>query len=142
MLDAFGHVSVRSDRDREHYPVVALLAPELVTAADLIEYDLDSNAGRRRRGASLFLERFIHGEIYRARPDVMAVVHSHSPSVIPFAVSRCALRPIYHMGAFLGARRAGVRHPQGVRRRPICWCASPTLGAALADDARRTARSR
>jgi HCOMODA/2-hydroxy-3-carboxy-muconic semialdehyde decarboxylase len=76
------------------------LAPELVTAADILEYDLDSNPVDAR-GRTLFLERFIHGEIYKARPDVKAVVHSHSPSVIPFGVTNVAMRPIFHMSAFL-----------------------------------------
>jgi ribulose-5-phosphate 4-epimerase/fuculose-1-phosphate aldolase len=102
ILDAFGHVSVRSDRHRDRYLLTRLLAPEQVSARDLIEYDLDS---RPVRGESPkpCLERFIHGEIYKARPDVMAVVHSHSPSVIPFGASSVPLRPIYHMGAFIGA---------------------------------------
>jgi ribulose-5-phosphate 4-epimerase/fuculose-1-phosphate aldolase len=101
ILDAFGHVSVRSDRHANRYLLTRLLAPEQVTARDLIEYDLDS---RPVRGESPkpCLERFIHGEIYKARPDVLAVVHSHSPSVIPFGASSVPLRPIYHMGAFLG----------------------------------------
>jgi ribulose-5-phosphate 4-epimerase/fuculose-1-phosphate aldolase len=102
ILDAFGHVSVRSDSHPDRYVLTRLLAPEMVTAEDLIEYDLDSRAvnGDVRKPC---LERFIHGEIYKARPDVLAVVHSHSPSVIPFAASSVRLRPIYHMGAFLGA---------------------------------------
>ena len=66
-----------------------------------MEYDLDSNPVDARGRAS-YLERFIHGEIYRARPDVTAVVHNHSPSVIPFGVSTAPLRPLYHMSAFLG----------------------------------------
>src|SRR5258705_10629730 len=77
------------------------IAPELVTAADIMEYDLDSQAVDAR-GRTSYLERFIHGEIYRARPDVKAIVHNHSPSVIPFGVSTVPLRPLYHMSAFLG----------------------------------------
>jgi ribulose-5-phosphate 4-epimerase/fuculose-1-phosphate aldolase len=101
VVDAYGHVSVRHDRDPNRYLMSRSLAPELVTAADLIEYDLDSVAVDGQ-GRSLYLERFIHGEIYRARPDARAVVHHHSPSVIPFGVSPQPLRPIYHMAAFLG----------------------------------------
>jgi HCOMODA/2-hydroxy-3-carboxy-muconic semialdehyde decarboxylase len=101
VVDAWGHVSVRHDRKRDRYLMSRSLAPELVTADDIIEYDLDSVA-LDGRGRSLYLERFIHGEIYRARPDVQAVVHHHSPSVIPFGVSAQPLRPIYHMAAFLG----------------------------------------
>lgn len=101
VLDAFGHVSVRSDRHPDRYVLTRLLAPEQVTADDLIEYDLESRPVHGE-GPKPCLERFIHGEIYKARPDVMAVVHSHSPSVIPFAASSVQLRPLYHMGAFLG----------------------------------------
>ncbi len=101
MVDGYGHVSVRHPRDPRRYLLSRSLAPELVTAADIIEYDLDSNAvdaGERTD----YLERFIHGEIYRTRPDVKAIVHNHSPAVIPFGVSGVLLRPLYHMSAFLG----------------------------------------
>ena len=101
VLDAFGHVSVRSDRRADRYILTRLLAPQQVTIDDLIEYDLDSRPVHGE-GPKPCLERFIHGEIYKARPDVMAVVHSHAPSVIPFAASSIALKPLYHMGAFLG----------------------------------------
>lgn len=101
MLDGYGHVSVRHPADPQRYLMSRSLAPELVTAADVMEYDLDSNPVDAR-GRSTYLERFIHGEIYRNRPDVKAVVHNHSPSVIPFGVSTVPLRPLYHMSAFLG----------------------------------------
>ncbi len=124
VLDGYGHVSVRHDRDANRYLMSRSLAPELVTAADIMEYDLDNNPVDAR-GRTSYLERFIHGEIYKVRPDVKAIVHHHSPSVIPFSVSTAALRPIYHMAAFLGEgvpvfeiRNAGgltdllVRNPQ------------------------------
>jgi HCOMODA/2-hydroxy-3-carboxy-muconic semialdehyde decarboxylase len=76
------------------------IAPELVPAADVLEYGLDSEPVAAV-GRTSYLERFIHGEIYRARPDVRAIVHSHSPSVIPFGVTGAPLRPLYHMSAFL-----------------------------------------
>ena len=100
MLDAFGHVSARSDREPGKFVMSRSLAPALVTAADLMTLDADSEpaAGDTRKG---FIERYIHGEIYRARPEVMAVVHSHSPSVVPFGIARTKLRPVYHMGSFL-----------------------------------------
>ena len=100
VLDGFGHVSMRNPDRPEHYFLSRSLAPELVAQNDIIEYDLDSAAvnGDSRRP---YLERFIHGEIYKKRPDVQAVVHSHSPSVIPFAASSVRLRPIYHMAGFL-----------------------------------------
>src|SRR5712692_3758831 len=82
VLDGYGHVSVRHNRDPGRYLMARSIAPELVTAADIMEYDLDS-VPVDPRGRSLYLERFIHGEVYKTRPDVKAVVHSHSPSVIP-----------------------------------------------------------
>jgi ribulose-5-phosphate 4-epimerase/fuculose-1-phosphate aldolase len=101
VVDGFGHVSVRHDKDPDRYLMSRNLAPALVTAEDILEYDLDSNPVDAR-GRALFLERFIHGEIYKARPDIRAVVHSHSPGIIPFSVTSGSLRPIYHMAGFLG----------------------------------------
>ena len=101
VIDGYGHVSVRSERDPGRYLLARSLAPELVTEADVMEYDLDS-APLDPRGRESVRERFIHGEIYRARPEVQAVVHNHSPSVIPFGVTTAALRPIFHMAAFVG----------------------------------------
>ena len=100
VLDGFGHVSMRNPDNPAHYYLSRSLAPELVTQDDIIEFNLDSEPvnGDTRR---LYLERFIHGEIYKRRPDVQAIVHSHSPSVIPFAASSVRLRPIYHMAGFL-----------------------------------------
>jgi len=101
IIDAYGHVSVRSDRDPNRYLLARSLAPELVTESDIIEYDLDSNALDASGRASV-TERFIHGEAYRARPEVMAVVHNHSPTVVPFSVTGVPLRPVFHMAAFVG----------------------------------------
>jgi HCOMODA/2-hydroxy-3-carboxy-muconic semialdehyde decarboxylase len=100
VLDGFGHVSARDPRNPNHFLLSRSLAPALVTADDLMEFDLDGNAVDSR-GRSVFLERFIHSEIYKARPDVMAVVHTHSPGVIPFGVSQVALRAMFHNAAFL-----------------------------------------
>ena len=102
VVDGYGHVSVRHPADPQRYLMSRSIAPELVTAADIMEFDLDSVAVDAR-GRTTYLERFIHGEIYRVRPDVVAVVHNHSPSVIPFGVSTVPLRPLYHMSAFLGS---------------------------------------
>jgi ribulose-5-phosphate 4-epimerase/fuculose-1-phosphate aldolase len=101
VVDGYGHVSVRHDRDPNRYLMSRSLAPALVTAADIMEWDLDS-VPVDPRGRTGFIERFIHGEIYKARPDVKAVVHNHSPSVIPFGVTQAPLQPLYHMSAFLG----------------------------------------
>jgi ribulose-5-phosphate 4-epimerase/fuculose-1-phosphate aldolase len=101
VIDAYGHVSLRSPRDPNRYFVARSLAPERVQPEDLIEYDLDSRP-LDDRGRESVRERFIHGEIYKTRPDVMAVVHNHSPSIIPFSVTGVPLRPIFHMSAFIG----------------------------------------
>lgn len=101
VLDAFGHVSIRHPADPNRYLLSRNLAPELVTSADIVEYDLDSEPvdPKAPRG---FLERYIHGEIYKARPDVHSVIHTHSPSVVPFGVTKALMQPIYHMSGFLG----------------------------------------
>jgi ribulose-5-phosphate 4-epimerase/fuculose-1-phosphate aldolase len=101
VLDGFGHVSARHDKDPGRFLLARSMAPALVTAGDLMEFDLDSNP-IDARGRTAYLERFIHSEIYRVHPEVQAVVHSHSPAVIPFGVIGVALRPIFHLGGFLG----------------------------------------
>jgi ribulose-5-phosphate 4-epimerase/fuculose-1-phosphate aldolase len=101
VIDAYGHVSARSDKDPQRYFLARSLAPEQVTVDDIMEYDLDSNA-IDARGRESVRERFIHGEIFKSRPDVMAVVHNHSPSVVPFSVTAIPMRPIFHMAAFVG----------------------------------------
>ena len=100
IFDAYGHVSVRSERNPQRYLMARSLAPELVTAGDILEYDLDSNVIGGKSPA-LFLERFIHGEIYKARQDVKAVVHCHTPSLIPFGVTESPLRPVFGLAGFL-----------------------------------------
>ena len=100
VLDAYGHVSVRSVRNPSHYFLSRSRAPGLVTRQDIMEFDEDSNPVDGQ-GRPMYSERFIHGEIYRARPDVQSVVHCHSPVVIPFGVTNVALRPVMHMAGFL-----------------------------------------
>ena len=130
VLDAYGHVSARSDKRPERFVMSRSLAPALVTAADLMELDADSEplSGDKRKG---FIERYIHGEIYRARPEVMAVVHSHSASVIPFGATRTRLRPIYHMGSFLWSG-APVFDIRKVREENDLLIRDRPLGKALA----------
>jgi HCOMODA/2-hydroxy-3-carboxy-muconic semialdehyde decarboxylase len=102
VLDGFGHVSVRDPGNPNRFLLSRSMAPALVTAADILAYDRDG-APLDAAGRRVYLERFIHAAIYRARPDVNAIVHSHSPSLIPFGVTGTPLRPVYHMSAFLGA---------------------------------------
>jgi HCOMODA/2-hydroxy-3-carboxy-muconic semialdehyde decarboxylase len=100
VLDGFGHISARDPRNSSRYLLARSVAPELVAAADIMEYDLDSQP-LDARGRASYRERFIHGEIYRTRRDVQAVVHCHTPSLIPFADSSVPLRPMYHQSAFV-----------------------------------------
>ncbi len=102
VVDGFGHVSARHDKDPNRYLLSRSMAPALVTAGDIMEFDLDSNPVDAR-GRTPYLERFIHGEIYKVRPDVMAIVHSHSPAVLPFADTYVKLLPMNHIAGFLGA---------------------------------------
>ena len=130
VLDGYGHVSARHPGNSGRYLLSRSLAPELVTAGDIMEFDLDSNPVDQR-GRTMYLERFIHGEIYRARPEVNAVVHSHSPAVVPFGVSSVALKPIYHMSAFLhrGVPVFEIREAAGMTDLLV---RDPQLGRALA----------
>ena len=102
VVDAFGHVSLRHPEAPDRYLMARSVAPALVTPDDILEYDLDSNA-LNANGRGSFLERFIHGEIYKARPDVQSVVHSHSPSVIPFGLVQVPMQAMFHNAAFIAA---------------------------------------
>jgi HCOMODA/2-hydroxy-3-carboxy-muconic semialdehyde decarboxylase len=102
VLDAFGHVSVRHPSNPNRYLISRSQAPALMTKDDVIEYDLDSNPVNAN-GRGSFLERFIHGAVYRARPDVHSVIHSHSPAVIPFGVSQVPLKAMFINAGFLAA---------------------------------------
>src|ERR1700689_1648953 len=102
VVDGFGHVSARHDKNPNRYLLARSMAPALVTADDIMEFDLDSTPVDQR-GRAVYLERFIHGEIYKLRPDVLAIVHSHSPAVLPFADSNVPLKPMNHIAGFQGA---------------------------------------
>lgn len=133
VLDAYGHVSARSRRDPAHFLMSRSLAPQLVTAKDIQEYGADSEPiGDARKP---YLERFIHGEVYRKRPDAMAIVHSHSASVIPFGIARTPLRPVYHMASFLWTgvpvfdiRRVREDNDLLIRDRPLGKALAASLG--------------
>ncbi|MFM1816132.1 MAG: hypothetical protein RLZ98_2827 [Pseudomonadota bacterium] len=102
VVDGFGHLSARHDKDPAHFLLARNMAPGLVTPDDIVEFDLDGNPANAK-GRPVYLERFIHGEIYRARPDVMAIVHSHSPSVVPFSIAKGAnFCAVCHMSGFIG----------------------------------------
>jgi ribulose-5-phosphate 4-epimerase/fuculose-1-phosphate aldolase len=101
VVDGFGHISARDDRDAQHFLLSRSCAPSLVEEDDILVYDLEGNA-LDAEGEKLYAERFIHAAIYATRPDVMSVVHSHSPAIIPFGITDVPLRPVYHMSGFLG----------------------------------------
>jgi len=114
VLDGFGHISARHPHNPERFFIARSMAPALVEVADMVEVDLDGNV-HDAQGRRTYVERFIHSAIYKARPDVMSVIHSHSPAVIPFGVTGARLRPICHMSGFLGAVTPvyEIRHSAG-----------------------------
>jgi HCOMODA/2-hydroxy-3-carboxy-muconic semialdehyde decarboxylase len=102
IVDAYGHVSVRHPRDPKRYLLARSLSPEMVQQADIMEFDLEGTpAGGDSRQP--YLERFIHGAVYEARPEVLAVVHAHAEDVLPFGITTTPLRPVIHSGSFMGA---------------------------------------
>ena len=131
VLDAFGHVSARDTADPTKFYLARSMAPALVQRGDIQCYDLQGEPLRADSPPS-YLERFIHSAIYQARPDVLAVVHSHSPSVIPFGVTGQALRPLYHMSSFLscGCGQFEISDKNGETDMLI---RNPELGAQLAE---------
>lgn len=102
VVDAYGHVSMRSPSNPNRFFMARSLAPELVTQDDIVEHDLEGNpVGSESR--ALYLERFIHGGVYEARPEVVAVVHAHAEAILPFGISpKTPLRPVIHSGSFIG----------------------------------------
>ncbi|MDQ6881501.1 MAG: class II aldolase/adducin family protein [Pseudomonadota bacterium] len=136
IVDGLGHVSVRHDSAPGVFLLSCNRAPAMVQRRDIVCYGLEGEAvssGVERP----YLERFIHSEIYRARPDVVAVVHSHSPSVIPFGVTGNRLRPIFHMAGFLGSgsthfeiRDAGGTTDMLIRNRELGRALAQSLGAS------------
>jgi ribulose-5-phosphate 4-epimerase/fuculose-1-phosphate aldolase len=131
VLDGFGHVRARHGTDPARFLLARSMAPGLVTVDDIIEFDVDGNA-IDPRGRALYVERFIHSEIYKAHPEVEAVVHSHSPSIIPFGATAVPLRPIYHMSSFLGAGAPVFEIREAGGPATDMLIRSPELGAALA----------
>jgi ribulose-5-phosphate 4-epimerase/fuculose-1-phosphate aldolase len=131
VLDAYGHVSVRSARNPNHYFLARHLPAGVVTRADIMEYDLDSKPVTGDASGS-YTERFIHGEIYRARPDVMAIVHCHPAELVAFSVSGVPLRPLIHTAGFLSdpVPVFEIRNAAGMTDMLI---RNPALGRALAE---------
>jgi ribulose-5-phosphate 4-epimerase/fuculose-1-phosphate aldolase len=130
VVDGLGHVSARHDQRADRFLLSRAVAPALVVPDDVMEYDLDGNP-MDQQSQSMYGERFIHAAIYRARPDVKAIVHCHTPSILPFANSNVQLRPIYQMSAFLasGAPVFEIRRVEGARGMLV---SSMATGHALA----------
>jgi HCOMODA/2-hydroxy-3-carboxy-muconic semialdehyde decarboxylase len=131
VLDGFGHISLRHPDREDRFFIARSMAPGLVTVDDLLQVDLDGVV-HDERGRRTYVERFIHSAIYAARPDVKSVVHSHSPSIIPFGVTGARLRPICHMSGFLGAVTPvyEIRHSAGESTDLLI--SSQALGQSLA----------
>ena len=102
VFDAAGHVSMRHPGNPQRFLMSRSLAPALVTADDIMEFTLESTPCDARERTP-FIERYLHGEIYRKRPDVMGIAHGHSPAVIPFGLTSTPMRATYHNAAFLAA---------------------------------------
>jgi HCOMODA/2-hydroxy-3-carboxy-muconic semialdehyde decarboxylase len=137
VVDGFGHVSVRDDRNPGRFLLSRSIAPATVSARDIMEFDLEGEPVDAK-GRKPYLERYIHSEIYRARPDVQSVVHSHSPAVVPYGVTGTQLRPIFHMSGFLGEATPifEIRDAGGpatdmlIRDRSLGAALAQTLGSA------------
>ncbi|HEU4922879.1 MAG TPA: class II aldolase/adducin family protein [Burkholderiales bacterium] len=130
VIDAYGHVSIRSPDDPKRFFLARAIAPETVQREDILEYDLDAQA-LDARGRDSVNERFIHSEIYRARPDVIAVVHNHSPSVVPFSVTGVKMRALFHMASFIGDGLPNFEIRKAKKGSDLL-VRTPQLGAALA----------
>ena len=130
VVDGFGHVSVRHDQSSDHFLLARNMAPGLVRREDIVTFDLDG-AALDAAGRRVYLERFIHAEVYRARPDVQSVVHSHSPNVIPFGVTGTPLQPVFHMSGFL-AEGSALFEIRDVAGDTDMLISNASLGVALA----------
>ena len=138
VCDAFGHVSVRHDSRPDRFLLARNMAPGAVTAADIVEFTLDGEPVNAN-GRKVYLERFIHGEIYRRRPDVMSVIHSHSHAIVPLSVVKGArLRALFHMAGFIGQEAPVFEIRETAGEATDLLISSNALGQALAlkfDDA-------
>jgi len=103
VVDAYGHVSIRHPDNPNHFMIARSVAPELVTADDIVELGLDGQPVREEK-RTLYLERFIHAAIFEARPEIMAVVHAHAEDTLPFGIADATrLQPVIHSGSFIGS---------------------------------------
>lgn len=132
VLDSYGHATVRSLKNPGHFLMSRNRAPGLVTAEDIMEFD-ENSLPVDQKGRQIYNERFIHGEIFRARPDVTAIVHSHAPDVLPFSVTDVPFKAMIHMAHFIGSEPAPVFDLEAVEGpRNGMLVLTPQSGAALA----------
>jgi len=130
VLDGYGHVSVRDPRHPDRFLLARAAPAGAVTATDISEYDLEGNPVADPNAGG-FIERYIHSEIYKARPDVMAVIHSHAAEIIPFTVSNVPLRPMIHVAGFL-PQTVPIFEVRKVAGMSDMLIRTPALGRALA----------
>jgi HCOMODA/2-hydroxy-3-carboxy-muconic semialdehyde decarboxylase len=131
VFDGFGHVSVRHDQNPERFLIARSMAPSMIAEDDIVECDFEGVV-HDAQGRKSYLERFIHSAIFKARPDVMAVIHSHSPAIIPFGVTGARLRPICHMSGFLGSTTPVFEIRDAVGESSDMLIRNQALGEALA----------
>jgi HCOMODA/2-hydroxy-3-carboxy-muconic semialdehyde decarboxylase len=132
IVDGFGHVSARDIRDPQKFLLARNMAPGQVSPEDILEFDLDGEP-LNANGRAVYLERFIHSEIYKARPDAMAVVHSHSHSIVPLSISKTRkLRAVFHMAGFIGTEAPNFEIRDAAGPETDLLISSPYLGRALA----------
>src|SRR5580692_3960407 len=133
VVDAFGHISVRHDKRPDRFLLARNMAPSRVMEEDIVEFTLDG-AAVNANGRKVYLERFIHGEIFRKRPDVMAVVHSHSHAIVPLSVVKgVRLKAIFHMAGFVGQGAPVFEIRDVAGDSTSLLISDQRLGAALAD---------
>lgn len=133
VVDAFGHISARHDKRPDRFLLARNMAPACVTAGDIVEFNLEGEP-LNSNGRKVYLERFIHSEIYRLYPDVNAVVHSHSPGIVPMSVVKSfPLRPLFHMAGFIGGAAPVFEIRDFVGNSSDLLISSQKLGVALAE---------
>lgn len=131
VIDAFGHISVRDPQNPSRFYMSTNLAPSMVTARDILQYDMDCNATTGGRPNVGYGERFIHCGVYRARPDVNSVIHGHSLTLIKFGITRTPLRAVFLMGGFLGTAGIPIFDIRDVNPKTNMMVTSNPLGDAL-----------
>jgi HCOMODA/2-hydroxy-3-carboxy-muconic semialdehyde decarboxylase len=132
IVDGFGHVSARHDQDPQRFLLARNMAPGQVGPEDVLEFNLNGEP-LDANGRAVYLERFIHSEIYKARPDAMAVVHSHSHSIVPLSISKTRrLRAVFHMAGFIGTEAPTFEIRDVAGSETDLLISSPQLGNALA----------